>query len=190
VRAGLLALAHGPWSIVRRPDGTRQWAHDGRPLYTFAGEGPGQIRGETAGSGWKVVRLHRAFVPQDVSLWSDSKGQVLLVHKGRTLYLGELQGDTPSDRGADIFAESPPLDPARCTAGCRADWMPLTAPAGAAPAGDWSLVRSVTGEALWAYKGHVLYGYSGDLALGDRRGHARRIYLDETNAIFWRVATP
>ena len=29
------AKAEGKWSLVKRDDGTSQWAYDGKPLYTF-----------------------------------------------------------------------------------------------------------------------------------------------------------
>jgi predicted lipoprotein with Yx(FWY)xxD motif len=32
------AIATGYWSIVMRPDGRRQWAYQGYPLYTYAGD--------------------------------------------------------------------------------------------------------------------------------------------------------
>jgi len=34
--AGADAKAMGPWTIVTRDDGTKQWAYQGKPLYTFS----------------------------------------------------------------------------------------------------------------------------------------------------------
>jgi predicted lipoprotein with Yx(FWY)xxD motif len=33
--AGAEAKSMGPWSVVIRDDGVKQWAHKGKPLYTF-----------------------------------------------------------------------------------------------------------------------------------------------------------
>src|SRR6185312_4059020 len=32
------AIGFGDWSLVKRPDGTQQWAYKGKPLYTFVKE--------------------------------------------------------------------------------------------------------------------------------------------------------
>lgn len=44
------------WKLVARTDGTRQWVHDGKPVYFFTGD---HKRGETKGDGsfgaWHVV---------------------------------------------------------------------------------------------------------------------------------------
>jgi predicted lipoprotein with Yx(FWY)xxD motif len=46
------------WAVVRRSDGTSQWAYSGRPLYTFAGdEEPGDANGDGAEGGvWHVAK--------------------------------------------------------------------------------------------------------------------------------------
>ena len=50
--------AMGEWSVVKRDDGTMQWAYDGKPLYTFvmdkkAGDKVGEGKMEGA---WKVAK--------------------------------------------------------------------------------------------------------------------------------------
>ena len=54
-----IAGALGPFAPVKRADGTRQWAYQGKPLYRFAGEvKPGATSGE--GAGWHAVVLEPA----------------------------------------------------------------------------------------------------------------------------------
>jgi predicted lipoprotein with Yx(FWY)xxD motif len=59
-RAGANARAIGEWTIVTRKDGTRMWAYDGHPLYTYIRDKrPGQVTGNGVyqfGALWHVVR--------------------------------------------------------------------------------------------------------------------------------------
>ena len=47
----------GSWTIVTRKDGTRQWAYEGMPLYTWIKDAkPGDATGDGVGGGaWKVA---------------------------------------------------------------------------------------------------------------------------------------
>jgi predicted lipoprotein with Yx(FWY)xxD motif len=45
VQAAGNAEASGFWEVVRRPDGNRQWAFKGSPVYLFVGDKPGDIDG-------------------------------------------------------------------------------------------------------------------------------------------------
>ncbi len=44
----------GEWSIIKLPDGSKQWAYKGRPLYTFVKDtGAGQVNGKSyEGNSW------------------------------------------------------------------------------------------------------------------------------------------
>ena len=45
VQAG--AEANGDWTIVARADGTKQWAYEGKPLYTWTKDKkPGDVTGD------------------------------------------------------------------------------------------------------------------------------------------------
>ena len=46
----------GRFGVVRRPDGRRQLTRNGRPLYSYAHEGPGVVLCDDV-NGWFVVRL-------------------------------------------------------------------------------------------------------------------------------------
>ena len=46
----------GMFGVVRRPEGTLQVTYDGRPVYTYAHEGPNEVRCDNV-EGWFVVRV-------------------------------------------------------------------------------------------------------------------------------------
>lgn len=50
------AVPEGDFTLVERNDGTRQWAHDGWPLYLWINdENPGDTTGDMVGGVWHVV---------------------------------------------------------------------------------------------------------------------------------------
>ncbi len=50
------AKAEGPWTIVERDDGTKMWAYDGKPLYTFVNDTEkGQVNGDGINGVWHVA---------------------------------------------------------------------------------------------------------------------------------------
>jgi predicted lipoprotein with Yx(FWY)xxD motif len=51
------AMAEGDWTVVERTDGTKQWAYDGKPLYTFIEDKKaGDMTGEGKGGVWHVAK--------------------------------------------------------------------------------------------------------------------------------------
>jgi len=51
------AKASGQWSLVRRHDGSMQWAFNGSPLYTYRMDArPGDVSGDGAEGVWHVAR--------------------------------------------------------------------------------------------------------------------------------------
>ena len=69
-----------------------------------------------------------------------------------------------------------------CNGPCATNWPPFKAEAGAAPAGDYSIVTRDDGSAQWAYKGKPLYFWIKDQKPGDKTG-------DGFNKV-WQVAKP
>ncbi|MFJ3368497.1 hypothetical protein [Pseudomonas sp. NPDC086251] len=50
------AKAEGKWSVVKRDDGTMQWAYDGKPLYYFVKDKkPGDKEGDKMKDVWHVI---------------------------------------------------------------------------------------------------------------------------------------
>lgn len=51
------AQPYGRMTLANRDDGQRQWAYDGKPLYTFAEDRMhGDVKGDKVGNVWHVVR--------------------------------------------------------------------------------------------------------------------------------------
>lgn len=46
----------GDWSVITRDDGSKQWAHKGKPVYTFGRDMPGKPPMGESVNGWKMVR--------------------------------------------------------------------------------------------------------------------------------------
>jgi predicted lipoprotein with Yx(FWY)xxD motif len=51
------AAAEGEWTIVDRTDGTKMWAYEGKPLYTYVEDKKaGDMTGEGKGGVWHVAK--------------------------------------------------------------------------------------------------------------------------------------
>ncbi len=52
------AKAEGKWTVIKRDDGMMQWAHDGKPMYTFKMDAkPGDAMGDGKGGGmWHMAK--------------------------------------------------------------------------------------------------------------------------------------
>lgn len=51
--------ATSSWSVIARDDGTKMWAHQGRPLYYFVGDKiPGDVNGDGLDGRWHAARSH------------------------------------------------------------------------------------------------------------------------------------
>ncbi len=51
------AQPEGDFSLVTRPEGTKQWAYKGKPLYTWKKDAaPGDVTGDDVNHVWHVVR--------------------------------------------------------------------------------------------------------------------------------------
>ena len=57
VTAASDAQPFGDMSVIERTDGTRQWAHEGKPLYLYHDDSePGDVEGDGEGGIWHVVK--------------------------------------------------------------------------------------------------------------------------------------
>ena len=185
--AAWAAKATGDWTIVPRDDGTRQWAFQGKPLYTFSGDNkPGDTNGDGLDKAWHTVMTVRKFLPPNVAIWRSDFGPAFQTTDGRTLYvLAELRFNplgTKRHTGPNIGLDA-------CRDDCTKIWAPLTAPADAKSAEDWSLVTRPDGTRQWAYKDWPVFTNVADTKPGDAQGEGVTEIRDGQSGLHWQVAT-
>jgi predicted lipoprotein with Yx(FWY)xxD motif len=158
------AQPFGSWTIAVRDDGSKQWAYNGKPLYTFAKDtAPGDANGNGAADGvWHDVLYEPAEgvqMPDGIMVTdvADANGQVFVTNDSMTLYVfnGKAGHDKPpcSDSGP-----------------CASHWIPVEAPALGNPVGHFTVAKRKDGINQWAYKGRALYTFDGDIEPGDANG--------------------
>jgi predicted lipoprotein with Yx(FWY)xxD motif len=144
------AKSIGSWSIIARKDGTRQWAFNGLPLYTFfLDQRRGDVlgaRSDKRGLDAPVLRLPVGpppDVPPGFAVKTMILGRLLVTEQGFSVYSSD--GDTSEH--------------ANCTGACAETWIPILGPASVAAHGEWSLVERAPGIKQWAFRNRPLYRY-------------------------------
>jgi predicted lipoprotein with Yx(FWY)xxD motif len=198
VAAGDLAKPVEDWSPIARPDGSKQWAFKGFPLYVHKSKSrldDGVVRSEF-GIKWRPAIVRSYFTPPQVTVRKSQRGWTALVTvDGKTLY---ARDQFRYSYGGFSVNDGPPASPqigrsigaSGCNAECSRTWVPLSAPPEAQPAGYWSIVERSGGTRQWAYQGYPLYTYANDKAPGDMIGRNTFEITDGAHATYWRVATP
>jgi len=150
----------GEWSVITRDDGSRQWALKGKPLYTFVQDKlVGDGKGDAMAQVWHMALLKPAenmTLPYGINVAevNGANGQTLVDSRGMPLYA--YDGSVADGKCGQTL--------------CGKDWTPLLAGQLANAMGDFSVVDRTDGIQQWAYKGHPLFSYGGDMDLGDANG--------------------
>ncbi len=171
------------WSVIARPDGTKQWAFKGKALYSFVEDmEPGAVggnrpsrfyRGEFAGprgavsakvpkdkptpTGWSVAYFHPAQQPAAPAGFT-----VKEVDDALGMVLVNNSGHT-------LYV----LTDAAKGKACKPDacnWSPVSAPSVAETVGEFIPVWRDDGIRQWTHAGKGLYTFAGDLVPGDANG--------------------
>jgi predicted lipoprotein with Yx(FWY)xxD motif len=142
----LAESATAEWAIVKRKDGTRQWAFKGKPLYRYAGDfSPGEMVGDGV-KGWRAVVLEPPpALPGWVTYQKSDGGELMADASGHTLYAHDLSKPRLGIANSGRDMETPHL------------WAPVLAKPDDKPIGQWSMVTRENGDRQWAYKGMPLY---------------------------------
>ena len=153
----------------------RQLTMDGRPLYTFSGDTPGELRGNGIGNIWWAMTpsglsatSYRAVPstyskpgPTTLTVVKTKYGSVVANDRGQVLY--DYADDTPTKSACNA-------------AWCLVDWPPLqdsgTPTAPPSITGPIAVIDGAGGTRQVTLGGHPLYTFAGDLHPGDTRGQA------------------
>jgi predicted lipoprotein with Yx(FWY)xxD motif len=188
IRAAEVARPVGDWTIVVRPDdGGRQWAWQGKPVYTSTRDHEaGDVAGDGA-PGWETAIPKRNYVPSDVVVRPTEFGATWArASDGRTLYMKMIFVN--SNDGVTRHLGIKP-GPEACTDECLNTFIPLAASEGAKEEGDWKIVTRPDGSKQWAWKDMALYLYAKDTKPGDILGEGGWVVGEKTTVTYWEVAS-
>jgi predicted lipoprotein with Yx(FWY)xxD motif len=150
----------GKWTLLRRPDGERQWAYDGYPVYTSVlDRQPGDALGGTRrrllidAPGVRVPIGPHAAIPPGFAIAEAGTGRMLVKNSGVSVYSWD------GDRAGK----------SNCVGGCLDTWAPVSAPEESRSQGEWTIIERSPGIRQWAFRNHPLYTY-----IGDTRAHSLR----------------
>jgi predicted lipoprotein with Yx(FWY)xxD motif len=143
----------GEWTIVKRKDGSKQWAFDEQPLYTSVRDSrPGDVLGGTTrrfGGDSPAKRTPigpPTLLPPGFAVRSTFIGRLLATDKNNSVY---------------SFVQDSAIA-AACVEDCLNKWQPVIAPGLARPQGEWSVLERSPGVKQWVFRGKPLYTYSLD----------------------------
>ncbi len=177
------------WSIVQLGDGERQWAYQGRPLFTFSGDSRFAEMNGRDEPGWAPLAIQpRLAPPPELSIQVTADGEVYADSHGMTVYSWGCNDEGPDRALCDIPGATQTYRLSICGAAatCVKTWKPVLASKGAKPVGrTWSIVLvdpsgaeqyAAPGQKdalrVWAYRGRPIYTFARDAAPGDINGYA------------------
>lgn len=148
------------WSVIEQNDGTRQWAYQGKALYTFVGDVNARdvFGNESSSDVWQVVVLEPAPPsPNWVKPIATDAGEMLGHVDGMIIYYHDLKPGRPDCIGYNVACVFPEL-------------RPIFAGPEDQPVGYWTILPQADGALQWGYKGHRLYTSTLDKYPGEFRG--------------------
>jgi predicted lipoprotein with Yx(FWY)xxD motif len=151
----------GKWTIIKRENSSRQWAHDGYPLYTSILD---RQRGDVFGGTRRREKADAPAVREPVGpspnippgfrVNTVASGRLLVGHEGYSIY---FQDGDDSDRS-------------NCDRACTRNWEPVLAPETAQAQGEWSIFERSPGIKQWAFRKKPLYTHTADQKFGSLVG--------------------
>jgi predicted lipoprotein with Yx(FWY)xxD motif len=140
----------GKFSIVKRPDGRKQWAYDGFALYTSVlDHRPGDVNGGTKrrprgeGGAPREPIAPKANVPPGFKVLQTATGRMVITASNASVYIWDKDG----------------ADKSACYGTCTDLWSPVIAPESAQSRGEWSVFERSPGVKQWAFRKKPLYTY-------------------------------
>jgi predicted lipoprotein with Yx(FWY)xxD motif len=148
------------WTVIKRPDGSSQWAYDGQALYTSVlDRQAGDVLGGTNRDQLKQMAGRYPVgpppkIPPGFRVVTTFNGRLMVNADGYSVYASDQDGP----------------DKSNCRAGCEDTWKPILAPALAQANGEWTIVQRAAGVRQWAFRKQPLYTYNRDTSLYSQQG--------------------
>jgi predicted lipoprotein with Yx(FWY)xxD motif len=142
----------GEFSIVSRPDGSRQWAYGGYALYTSVRDTrPGDVTERRPSVAADVPGMREPVgpptkIPPQFVIHRHNTGLMLATHDNKSVYTFDKDG----------------VDKSNCFGSCLEEWTPVLAPEFLRPQGRWTIFERAPGIRQWAYRSKPLYTYNDD----------------------------
>jgi predicted lipoprotein with Yx(FWY)xxD motif len=207
--APVSARPFGPWSTVKRSNGSLQWAYQGKPLYTSARDvDPGSVYGDSPlrfgarrrnGAGQMVgggIRGAGAKDAAPIDPLPEAWNVALAYPMNETPVPPDIAIKEVPDalgfvlvnhKGRTLYAFDGDTAAAREACGLTCAWEPVAAPQLAIPIGDFAPVMREDGVKQWNYRGRGLYTFTRDFAEGDANGMGVDARWDVAAVLtFWR----
>jgi len=144
----------GKWSVSTGPDGRKQWAYDGMPLYTSAlDKQPGQVNGgmrrplqDGEVPPFRVPVGPSAFHPPAFQVKTITTGRILMNSGGLVVYTSSADRPNVSN----------------CRNECLEEWAPVLASETARAQGEWAVIEREAGVKQWTFRTQPVYTYVPD----------------------------
>lgn len=153
----------GDWSVVERPDGLKQLAYQGKPLYrNSVDERPGDTYGEGVRAQWNLALIPLP-TPPGIHIQKTLVGYVAADKENKTLY---APGDIANAASLCIKQD------------CSEGWQPVLAPWAAHDLDSWTVMVRDDGLRQWAFDGKPLFRYADDIYPGETGGDGQSLSPD------------
>ena len=205
-----LATKVGDFTVMARPDGTRQWAYQGEPLYTYDGDAEhGESKGRAVDPRFHVALAEKYFQPPNIKFGLNHRERDYLTDaSGMTVYARDrfhfqVGGFSLKGGQTGVAQLGQFLGTSTCKDDCLKTWTPVSAPDDAKSSGYWSVMKRKEGGNQWAYLGYALYTNKGDQKPGDETAQDEfdislgktlpaipQNPIDAVSALYWREVQP
>lgn len=149
----------GRWTTITRPDGTKQWAYDERPVYTsILDKKPGDTNGGSGTAQNNTASRDPVGPPPNVppgfNVITTAAGRLVVNDKRYSVYVSD--NDQPNK--------------SNCFGACAVKWIPVVAPASAQPQGEWTIFQRAPGVRQWAFRKMPVYTSAEDFSTASLAG--------------------
>jgi len=179
-------IAIGNFTIFERSNGTKQWAHNGMPLYFFINDtARSEINGEGVNGVWHLVlpSVTTNFIEEGNALGATITIDGLVHVMVRDPDTMEFVDETQDKSNFALYSfDNDTAGVSNCENACLDIWPPLLADDNDIAISPYSIITRSNGMKQWAINGMPLYFFTPDLTAEDTNG--------ENVKTVWHVARP